>query len=78
MKPKNQNGQRDARGKDEERLVTVSFAAKPSEIASWKAKAKADHRPLSAWLYLRLLAADARDEESVARTVERTEIHGAV
>ena len=39
------------------------FAAHAAEWAIWQAKADADHRTLSSWIRLRLLEADARDEE---------------
>jgi hypothetical protein len=43
--------------------VTRTFAAFPEEIEAWRVKAKAVDRSLSEWIRLRLLAADARDEE---------------
>jgi hypothetical protein len=53
------------------RLIPVSVAGYPEEVEAWKRKAEKDSRPLSSWLRLRLLAADARDEEMAVRMSER-------
>lgn len=53
-----------------EKKVPVSFAALAADVSRWEARATADHRPLSQWLYLRLLAADARDGEMATRFTE--------
>lgn len=54
-----------------EPLQSTSFAALPEEIARWKARAAQEQRSYGWWIRNRLLAADARDEESVARAAER-------
>ena len=59
----------EAQGKP--RLIPVSVAAYPEEVENWKRKAEQDSRPLSSYLRLRLLAADARDEEQATRFSER-------
>lgn len=64
-KPKSKLGR--PRGPESEKKVPVTISALPSDEARWQARADADNRPLSQWLYLRLLAADARDEEMATR-----------
>ncbi len=59
--------------KSQVKQTPISFGAYPEEIARWRVLARADRRPLSQWIRIRLLAADAQDEERVARSVERTD-----
>lgn len=53
------------------RLVIVSFGAMPEDLDRWTRAAKAIDRSLAWYLRSRLLAADARDDEIVARASER-------
>lgn len=66
-KVKDQSEEKRAKAK----LIPVSVTGFPDEVESWKRRADADNRSLSSWLRLRLLAADARDEEMAARSSER-------
>lgn len=67
--PKLKDQSEDKRAKA--KLIPVSVTGFPEEIEIWKRKAEADNRSLSSWLRLRLLAADARDDELAVRTSER-------
>lgn len=51
--------------------VVASFGAYPDELARWKKRAREANRSFSAWIRVRLLEADARDEELAARVSER-------
>jgi hypothetical protein len=44
------------------KIQTCGFAAYPDEVARWQKAADADHRSLSQWIRLRLLAADRRED----------------
>jgi hypothetical protein len=55
----------------ERKQKQFSIGAYEDEIERWKVKAAADHRPVSVWIRLRLLEADARDEELAARLSEQ-------
>ena len=58
-------------------LIVVAVKASREEVERWKAAAMAERRPLSNWLRLRLVAADARDEEIAAhlKTTGATQSH---
>jgi hypothetical protein len=51
-------------------VVQVTLTLYPEDLERWKQKAKADSRTLSQWVRMRLLAADARDEELATRMAE--------
>jgi len=66
-KPKTKMGRR--RIPEGEKKVPCPIFVLKVDAERWQARADAEHRSLSQWLYLRLLAADARDEELATRFV---------
>ena len=52
--------------REKRRLQPVATAAYDEEIERWRRKAEADSRPISSWIRLRVLQAEAIEEEKAS------------
>lgn len=49
------------------KMIMRGIAAYPEEFERWQVRAEAEQRSLSNWIRMRLLQAEARDEEAATR-----------